>query len=185
MSNISHFQIYSQRENHVTNNTLFVLRHFYQASPLKLEKILNSLLDEQLEIGLSFQQQVRGGKGVLDAEILQPSLRIGVETKLDDGLWRDQIRRHVDGMSEAEKDEAGSILIGLTKTLAQDADVKWMKDYAASKHVNFKTVTFSRLIESLNLQCAEYEQNLSSILQDYETFIEAEGLLDDRGKWMA
>ena len=183
MSKVSHFQVYSQRENHVTNNTLLVLRHFYQASPFKLERVLNSLLDEDFKIGLSFEQQVRGDKSVLDARILQPSLLIGVETKLYDNLWSDQIRRHIDSIATSR--EAGApatFLVALTKEPAPTIDLKQMEIYAKGKAITFKTVTFSQIIESLREACAEYEQNLISILEDYESFVESQGLLDDRGK---
>ena len=33
MSSITDFQRFSQRETHVTNNTLLVLRHLYRVSP--------------------------------------------------------------------------------------------------------------------------------------------------------
>jgi hypothetical protein len=56
MSKISHFQRYSGRENHATNNTLLVLRHVYQASPHKLESVLDDVLEEPLNIGLTFEQ---------------------------------------------------------------------------------------------------------------------------------
>lgn len=57
MSAINYFQTYSQRENHVTNNTMLMLRHVYHASPRLLEKVLQALLDEdEVEIGPRFEQ---------------------------------------------------------------------------------------------------------------------------------
>jgi hypothetical protein len=52
MSRVSYFQRFSQRENHATNNTLLMLRQFYESSPFKIERVLNSLTDEDLPIGL-------------------------------------------------------------------------------------------------------------------------------------
>lgn len=46
MANISYFQHYAGKENHVTNNTLLMLRYMYHASPLKLEQVLSDLLEE-------------------------------------------------------------------------------------------------------------------------------------------
>ena len=76
MSQVSYFQRFSQPENHATNNTLLVLRYFYQSSPFKIQRALTSLLEADLSIGLSFQQQVRGGASVPDALIMQEPLHI-------------------------------------------------------------------------------------------------------------
>ena len=59
MSRVSHFQRFSQPENHATNNTLLVLRHFYQSSPFKIQRVLTSLLETDLSIGLAFEQRFR------------------------------------------------------------------------------------------------------------------------------
>lgn len=66
-------------KNHATNNTLLVLRYFYQSSPFKLERVLNSLLEVELSIGLRFDQQVREASSVPDAVIRQEPLTIVVE----------------------------------------------------------------------------------------------------------
>lgn len=60
MSRVSYFQRFSQRENHATNNTLLLLRHLYQSSPFKIGRVLTSLVEAELSIGLMFEQQIRG-----------------------------------------------------------------------------------------------------------------------------
>jgi hypothetical protein len=60
LSRVSHFQRFSQPENHATNNTLLLLRYFYQSSPFKIQSVLTSLLETDLSIGLAFEQQIRG-----------------------------------------------------------------------------------------------------------------------------
>ena len=42
MSRVSHFQRFSQPENHATNDTLLLLRYFYQSSPFKIQSVLTS-----------------------------------------------------------------------------------------------------------------------------------------------
>jgi hypothetical protein len=81
MSQISYFQRFSQPENHATNNTLLVFRYFYQSSPFKIQRALTELVENDLSIGLLFQQQVRGDLSVPDALITQQPLHIYVETK--------------------------------------------------------------------------------------------------------
>ena len=76
MSRVSYFQRFSQAENHATNNTLLLFRYFYEASPFRLQKLLTSMLDVDLAVGLTFEQQVRMGQGIPDALITQEPLRI-------------------------------------------------------------------------------------------------------------
>jgi hypothetical protein len=185
LSKVSHFQIYSQKENHVTNNTLLVLSHFYQTSPLKLQGVLSSLIDEDFAIGVSFEQQVRGGNSVLDARIQQRPLLIGLETKLYDNLWDDQIERHVNNLASQQVNGAVPYLMALTKEPIPMDRLQRLEAYAKDKRVIFMSVTFSQMIESLRATCADYEQILSSILEDYEAFIGGEGLLDDRANRVA
>ena len=80
MTEVSYFQRFSQKENHITNNTLLMLRHVYQAAPQKLQLVLRALMeDEELDIGLKFEQQVKGSDSVPDALITQPPLAVLVE----------------------------------------------------------------------------------------------------------
>src|ERR1035441_45954 len=120
MSRVSHFQRFSQQENHATNNTLLLLRYFYQSSPSKMQNVMNSLLGTELSIGLTFEQQVRikGGTGVPDALIKQEPMRIYVETKRGGDLDIEQIRRHIETIVDIEvgtSRSGGIFLIGLTK----------------------------------------------------------------------
>ena len=99
MSRVSHFQRFSQPENHATNNTLLVLRHFYQSSPFKIQRVLTSLLETDLSIGLAFEQQVRGDASVPDALITQQQMRIFIETKRGGDIDPNQIRRHFESIA--------------------------------------------------------------------------------------
>lgn len=100
MSRVSHFQRFSQPENHATNNTLLLLRYFYQSSPFKIQSVLTSLLEADLSIGLAFEQQVKGDASIPDALITQEQMRIYIETKRGGALDPDQIRRHLKSISE-------------------------------------------------------------------------------------
>lgn len=185
MSKISHFQRYAGRENHVTNNTLLVLRHVYQASPAKLEKVLADLLEEPPGIGLTFEQQVAGEHSVPDAVIQQAPLHIYVETKLGSGLWHDQIGRHVASIAAAHPEKAArKILIGLTRGRLADDEVRALRDGAKTAGVTFRAVTFSDLVDALKRVGPEYEPGLRAIVDDYRDFVAGEELLDDE-RWLA
>jgi hypothetical protein len=186
MSRVSYFQRFSQRENHATNNTLLVLRYLYQAAPYKLEQVLGSLLDSSPTIGLSFDQQVKGSHSVPDALIVQKPLRIYIETKLGDGLWHDQIKRHVASITSGSESIGGeTYLIGLTRAPIGDTDRNALAAYAKERGVQFQAVTFSQIADALRAACADYEPGLIAIVEDYRSFLEGENLLDDRGRWMA
>src|ERR1035438_7346761 len=140
MSRVSHFQRFTQQENHATNNTLLLLRYFYQSSPSKMQNVMNSLLGTELSIGLTFEQQVRikGGTGVPDALIKQEPLRIYVETKRGGDLELDQIKRHITtivGIEAGTNRGGGIFLIGLTKEPIADGNRKALAALAASKGI--------------------------------------------------
>lgn len=185
MSKVSYFQRFSQRENHATNNTLLVLRYLYQSSPTKLERVLSGFLGDELQIGLSFEQQVRKSASVPDAVIEQKPFRIVIETKLGGVLDHDQIRRHITSM---KADPIGShfrsVLIGLTRGAVTDSARTELTDFAKEHGVQFVAVTFEDLEVALREPCAEHEVGLLAIIDDYRSFLESENLIDDRGRWM-
>lgn len=181
MSRVSYFQRFSQRENHATNNTLLVLRYLYQAAPFKLEQVLGGILETTPTIGLTFDQQVKGIHSVPDALISQKPLRMFIETKLGDGLWRDQIERHIASITANPAEQGGeTYLIGLTKTPISEAEKDSHAEYAKARGVQFRATTFTEIATLLRAACADYEPTLIAIVEDYRSFLENEGLLDDR-----
>ena len=46
MAELSYFQKYTQRENHITNNTLLMMRHLYQHGVARFEQFLTNLIGE-------------------------------------------------------------------------------------------------------------------------------------------
>ena len=183
MSRVSYFQRFSQPENHATNNTLLVLRYFYQSSPFKLQRLLTSLLEVDMSIGLSFEQQIQGEASVPDALISQEPLRIFVETKRYGKLDTVQIRNHCESIAKDGR-HRGDVLIGLSKELVGEADRKAMLAEAAARGIIFVNITFSQIVEALKAQCADFERELLAIVEDYETYLTEEGLLDDRNRYL-
>ncbi|MDX2179115.1 MAG: hypothetical protein SFV18_05945 [Bryobacteraceae bacterium] len=178
MSRVSYFQRFSQPENHATNNTLLVLRYFYQSSPSKVRQVLTSLLNTELSIGLTFEQQVRGKASVPDALISQEPLRIYVETKRGGELDADQIRRHLIGIETGSKNF--TVLIGLTTEPISDSDRKNLEDEARYRNIAFAGVTFTQVVDALRGVCGDFEQELLSIVEDYESYLAEENLLEER-----
>jgi hypothetical protein len=183
MSRVSYFQRFSQKENHATNNTLLVLRHVYNSSPLKIERALTSLLDAQLSIGLAFEQQVRGPESVPDALISQQGLHIFIETKRGGALDTDQIERHLQGIG-SKRPSGRVVLLGLTKNHVGDTAASRFKEMALGHKVLFAAVTFSDIALALKAQCEPYEADLLAVLDDFERYLDEADLAEDRNRWL-
>ena len=185
MSRISYFQRFSQPENHATNNTLLVLRYFYQSSPFKIQRVLTSLVETDLSVGLTFDQQWKGNASVPDAVIVQEPMRIFMETKRGDALDAGQIRRHFKSIAQREGGGAGDILIGLSKEPIADSERNSLTAEGAAQKIMFVAVTFSQVVEALRSQCAEYERELLAIVDDYEDYLIEQDLLVERTQKLA
>jgi hypothetical protein len=186
MSRVSHFQRFSQRENHATNNTLLLLRYFYQSSPSKLQNVLTSLLDTELSIGLDFQQQIRGDGCIPDALITQEPLRIFVETKRGGELDSGQMSRHLKSIAgeQGTYRADSSILIGLTKEPISERARKALAAEATGLGITFAAVTFTQVVDALRGQCANFESELLSMIEDYEDYLAEEGLTEEQNQWL-
>ena len=149
MTKVSYFQRFSQRENHATNNTLLVMRLFYQQSPRKLAAALSELVGEELEIGLVFEQQVRSAASTPDALISQQPLELFFETKRCGELDKKQIKRHIKSIKEADRPYSRRILIGLTRTPISEADRNELSEQASKASITFAGMTFSGIVLAL------------------------------------
>ena len=179
MSSITYFQRFSQRENHVTNNTLLVLRHLYRVSPTKISLLLNALFEEEVPIGLEFQQQIHGTHSVPDALITQQPLHIFIEAKQGDALDADQLDRHIASIADQALPDGSAILIGLTRQRPPDNAIDQSRGNAQARGIRLFCLTYRELALEVEKLCAEYEQDLNEIVQDYKSFLTAEGLLTD------
>lgn len=179
MSRLSYFQRYSQAENHATNNTLLIFRHFYRYSPLKLQQVLTALLDTEPSIGLSFELQVQGQQSVPDACIRQEPMNLYIETKRGEKLNVEQIQRHLESI-KSKTSSQNNFLLGITKEPLSPNETEYLYRVAKHEGVTFATVTFSQIVQALSTQCAEYEVELKEILEDYSSYLGEEGLLEER-----
>jgi hypothetical protein len=183
---ISYFQRYSQRENHVTNNTLLVLRHLYQTAPGKLEQVVRELVgQESVSLGLTFHQQTRGSASVPDGLISQSPFRLYFETKLGPSLDHDQIRRHIASIADERTPATGeAFLVGLSTEPLPAPEKESLAAEARAKGVVFATATFAELKESLDAACAPHDVALRAVLDDFTEFLGSENLLFQSDDWM-
>lgn len=187
MSRISFFQRFSQRENHATNNTLLMFQHAYRVSPFLLQAVLNYLADDELPIGLTFEQQVRRKESVPDGIITQTPLEILVETKMGSSLDQDQVARHTRGFARGDghpKGLANRYLLGITKERIAGHERDTLCEMAKQGGVILICLTFSQIAEALKAKCLDYGRELMEIVSDYEAYLSEEGLLEEYGRWM-
>ena len=181
MSEVSFFQHYSKPENHTTNNTLLVLRHFYRNSPRKLIDVLSSLIDEILDIdtsqivGPNFKQQEKLSQSTPDALISQQPFKIffevkGSKEKLNEG----QIENHIKSI----KDDPAplKILFALTQEQIPNSQTEKLFGLANNENIVFKAITFNQVLEALRQSCEPHETELQDIIDDYEEYLDQNGL---------
>ncbi len=170
MSEISYFQKYTQQENHITNNTLLMFRHLYRHNPLGFQRFLNSMIDdENLEVGLVFQQQVRVAQAVPDGIISQEPFNIYIEAKRNGKLNQDQISRHLQSAREKKK----SYILGLTKNSLSVQELEQYENLCGEE-VTFVAITYTNLVRLLKEQAKDHETDLIEIIDDYEQFLLSE-----------
>jgi len=112
-------------------------------------------------------------------------MRIFIETKRGGNVDADQIRRHFKSMAtNTASPGRGEILIALTKEPIPDTERKTLADEGAKQRITFAAVTFSQIVEALRAQCADYERELLAIVEDYDSYLAEEGLLEERNQWL-
>lgn len=188
MSKPHYFQHYHQRENVVTNNTLLLLSRLYARSPLYLETFLNDLVETgTVEIGVTFtQQDARSAVSVPDATLVQPSLKVIVETKLHSRADVDQLRRHL----HAFGGEEAQILLLVTPKEPSPALQNELENAVRDYNDRHKAgvvptcTTFDQIIRSYESTLADHDYEMHELLADYKDFCLGEGLLPRDEYWM-
>lgn len=174
MTELSYFQKYTQRENHITNNTLLMMRHLYQHGVARFEQFLTNLIGEEtLQIGLVFEQQKRAAQSVPDGMISQQSFVLYIEAKRGGRLDKGQIERHL----QAAKRDRNSYLIGLTKEALTEAEMSDYRQLCKAHGVTFAAISYTDLVAQLKYLVRDFEPELGEIIDDYERFLLAEKMI--------
>jgi hypothetical protein len=175
MSKIHYFQRYSSVENTVTNNTLQLFARIYDYSPAQASKLLSAITDEPIEIGLEIHQQERGKESVPDGVIIQRSLKVLIEAKVDAGVNIDQLLKHAEYFS----DESQKILLLLTRK-ALGNEEEGIRHKIANKHLGvvFKNVTFEEICKAIKGLFKDYEYEMSALVDNYIEYCNDANLFD-------
>ncbi|WP_018479352.1 hypothetical protein [Pontibacter roseus] len=182
MSSIHYFQRYSQPENVATNNTLLLLSRLYQHSPNKFKGFLNELLgDNDLEAGVSFNQQRRGNGSIPDGHLSQASFKVVVETKLHQHFSIRQLKSHLKSFDNEEH----KILLSLSPRLPRPALFNQIESEIQTFNITYNTsikyipTTFSQIVEKFKSTLQDYDFELISLIDDYEDYCIHDRLITD------
>jgi len=184
MSEISYFQRYSQRENHITNNSLLMMRMLYRSHPAKLQAVLEGLLSETdgvnitLKVGPSFEQQVGSSSSVPDAIISQDGFNLVIEVKPGPHWNEPQLINHL--KSAADHGYRNTVLL----LLSTDRDPKFSKKLlqeAERKKVTLVSTTFDKFIAAIEQDgvVAAHETDLRDVVDDFKELLSGADLLED------
>lgn len=176
MPRVPYFQRYSQRENVVTNNTLLLFARLYAYSPARLASLLSSLLgDTEANIGLAFQEQVKGTGSVPDAKITQTSFSLVIETKVDAKMRAEQLKSHLNAFGNEDQQ---FLLLIQPAPLSDKEFSKMERDLKAAKpQVQFFATTFEEIVRGCEDIIQDYETDLRDLLDDFREYCAGEGLL--------
>lgn len=173
MTQVTYFPRYSQKENHVTNNTLLLLRHLYEFNRRKFANFLGELGNDANDIaerlGLQFKQQQAMGAGVADGFITQESIKIIIESKLNGNAFdRKQLLRYLPAFDHS-RGSGGQLLMLLSPG---DPDVDTTDFRVPVIHT-----TFQQILTAAKTCLSEHDEEMIAIVDDFEQFCSDEGLL--------
>jgi len=184
MSDISYFQRYSQRENHITNAVLLMMRMLYRSHPHKLQKVLEGVFSStvadvfNLHVGPVFEQQVKSSSSIPDAKISQQSFNLLIEVKPGEHWNEAQLIRHLKSASDHKVENT---LLLLLSTDVHPKFGKKLRDAAESYNVSLVSTTFDMIIGAIEQEgvIAAHETDLRDILDDFKDLLSGEDLLED------
>lgn len=185
MSQITYFPRYSTKENAVTNTVLHLFAQINNESTERLKELLSKLIndsnDEEIPLGVSFNQQIRNGDSIPDGQIVQEQLKIIIETKVDAGVNLDQLKRHFNAFKKGER---SNYLILLTVDQPSPAIFTETNKIAQNSGVTFKPIIFERLYNLLEDFCKEHETHLKHVVEDFRSYCSDMELLPDNRRWL-
>jgi hypothetical protein len=188
MTQLHYFPRYSQKENMVTNNTMLLFRRVYANSPKRFNDFMNSVIqqfnNDSIEMNISFDLQVKGVKSVPDAAIRQEYFQVLIETKLNSKINFDQIKRHVEGLVNQEKENQGLLLITPSSlmnaeqqridTIMKESNDR-LKDFR--NRIFFSHLTFKEIPAMLRVLYPEHDYEMRELIDDFEGFCYYEHLI--------
>ncbi|MGL4729655.1 MAG: hypothetical protein ACRCWO_12970 [Bosea sp. (in: a-proteobacteria)] len=183
MTEITRFPHYHQAENVVTNHVMVMFRLIYENSPKLLERLLQSLCENEIAVGPRFSQQIAGAHSVPDGLIQQSSFAVFIETKLGTSFRNDQLLRHCQSIVERTTRETRNYLIALgagsTKTIIP-VDVA---NFAREHSINIISLTFTDLYNEIE-GIKTVDIALEETIREFIEFLFAQNLISRDGQML-
>jgi hypothetical protein len=182
------FHVILKEKNFETNNTLLLMREFYNYNRFRFQRFISELLrvtnmdaDRTVEVGLQIKQQIGTKESVIDGYLYQDSFRIAIETKRSAETFSvNQLKRH---LSAFEAGHSGFLIL-LSPEKARIPQSEWLKlaKLAADKDVTLVAITFEAIIDAAPSSLSPHDEEMHALITDYETFCSEEELLPT-DKW--
>lgn len=177
---ISPFQIYSQKENTVTNNFLLMLRWLYDIKPFYYESFINGFIEDEnrfISVSPAFIQQHGKGEGIVDGFIESQAFTIVLETKLNRLENSSKLSKYVDRFPEL----GNNILLHLSKSKFNNEQLDEIAgiDALLKKNILVISLTYEDTLDALRqlLETALYDQSLSVLVDDFANYLTSSSLL--------
>lgn len=158
MGFINPFQLYSKREDTITNNILLLLSNLYRINPKIYELFINSILPENINyeiIPFFSQQKSQKEEGIIDGHIHTKATKIIIETKIA-GL--DNTKKLINYCKNENLAET-NILIHISDSTFDENIIKFINQKIGIYNFDFVSITFSELLFSLQEIADEYPFN--------------------------
>jgi hypothetical protein len=157
-----------------------MLKILYQENPLLFDEVISNLASDSalLQIGPTFEQQTKSKKSIPDLVINQQGFSIYFETKITDWFYSDQIRRHIDGISESGDAEKIIFLLGNIDTGYVEQRLIDTIKYGREKCVIVQAVSFENFISAF--EGVVMSDGLKMIFLEFQDYLDRSNLFP---KW--
>ncbi len=180
---ISQFQIYSQKENTVTNNVLLMLSRLNDLNPNYYNTMIECLNDGDINYYSQpiFTQQRKAGNGIIDGHIEVKPSKILIETKLNTTEFIKKLVQYGNGFHKNYQNQ----LWHLSSTKFSKRDVAKIESYLQKNYdfkIQFRNLLFAELIENLEGIYEEhsYDSELKLLLEDFKNYCYESKLISDK-----
>lgn len=187
MSEITNFPTYKQKENILTNYTLFLFQRLYNYDLNKFQLFINTLIesDTNLVPKLYFGQQESTESSVVDGVISQKSFKILIETKNKKYYRTDQINNHLTGFEK--EDRKILLLIGgeilesnKLENIREKTVTEYNKNIDDDNIVELYNTSFNQIIKTFREVIEEFDVEMQNLVDDYEAFCEKKKVLNKK-----
>lgn len=184
------FQTYHQRENVLTANFLFFLSNVRRISEKAYKEFLFTLYERDIETDNNLlspkfvnQDKRKGHDSVPDATITQGSSNIIIETKGNGAFFnQQQLEAHIARFNDEDlmllitldKYMMDTKLLEITQHLIDEKN-KTFNNVLVHRHIKFEEVI--KIMKSIVNNQREFD--LVDLIEDYQRYLEQEGLIDD------